>query len=85
MTPEQMQEFRDFEEMFGTAGWQKFIKQTTETRQATLDAAPDSAVNNETWQYCRGMLAQMQITMGFETYVSAVKEQILADEAEQDE
>ena len=82
MNDNHMQEFVDFEEMFATPGWKRYIKQVQITRDGTLQAAPENASDNNKWQYCRGMLSQMQSVLSFEVYVSTVKEDLLKEEAE---
>ncbi len=84
MTPEQQQEFNEYEEMFGTVGWQKFVKQTEETLTAIMQAAPEGADTNDKWQFARGSIAQAKQILGFEAYVVAVKEQVVEDELDED-
>ena len=82
MTPEENKQYDDYCNMFATDGWITYLKQLEETREATLQAAPHNAANNDTWQYCRGMLAQMDSILGFEAFVHAVQEQTLEFEAQ---
>ena len=79
MTPEQQQEYDDYVSLFATDGWRRYIKNLGETREATLQAAPENAHNNDTWQYARGLLSQMDQTIHFEPYVLSVYEQVQAD------
>ena len=85
MTPEENKQYDDYCNMFATSGWVTYIKQLTETREATLQAAPYNASDNNTWQYARGMLAQMDSFLGFEAFVHAVHDQTVELEAQEAE
>ena len=80
MTPEELREYEDYVDMFATDGWKLYVKNMEGSRQDNLNAAPDNATTNDMWQYCRGVLAQMQATIGFEMYVLLVHEQAMEEE-----
>ncbi len=82
MTPEQNKEYDNYLDMFASSGWITYIAQLADTREATLQAAPHNAADNNTWQYARGMLAQMDGILGFEAFVLAVREQQMELDAE---
>lgn len=81
MTPEQTKEYEEYCDMFATAGWKRYIEGMTEHKEITLNAAPDNAIVNDTWQYCRGMLSHMQSVIGFENYVHMVHDQQVEEES----
>ena len=85
MTPEENKQYDDYLDMFASAGWITYTSQLAETRAATLEAAPHNAADNNTWQYARGMLAQMDGILGFEAFVLAVHAQQVELEAEADD
>ena len=82
MTPEQIKEYDDYCDMFATAGWKRYIDGVIEYKEITLSSAPDSAITNDQWQYCRGVLAQTQASIGFENYVHMLHDQQLEEEKE---
>lgn len=85
MTPEQTQEFNEYAEMFATDGWKRYVKNTIEHREASLQAAPSGAITNDQWQYCRGMISQQDAVIGFEKFVDAVKEQVILDDEDKED
>ena len=82
MTPAEIKEYDDYCDMFATAGWKRYIDGVTEYKETTLSSAPDSAITNDMWQYCRGMLVQMQASIGFENYVHMTHDQQIEEEKE---
>ena len=85
MTPEQNKEYDDYCTMFASSGWITYTKQMSETREATLQAAPNGALTADQWHFARGMLNQMDSFLGFEAYVHAVFEQQKQAELETDD
>ena len=80
MTPEETKEYDDYCDMFATAGWKRYIDGVTEHKEITLSAAPDSAITNDQWQWCRGAMSNMQINIGFENYVHMVHDQQIEED-----
>lgn len=56
-------------EMFNTQGWKNFLEDSKNTHDAILNAAPASAVTQDQWQYCRGMLDVYQKLTHYEEFV----------------
>jgi hypothetical protein len=82
MTPEQNKDYDDYCEMFSTAGWKAFVSSVTDKRENTLKAAPTGAATNDQWQFCRGMLDDMDTIIGFENYIHEVWKQMVEWEKE---
>lgn len=68
------QEHENNLELFATEGWKQIIENATELEQALIHAAPDNALTNDQWQFCRGQISQLRALIGFEEYVKVVQE-----------
>ncbi len=68
-------EFEALNDMFTSEGWIIFTQQIGDLTKLLVEAAPDSAVTNDQWQYRRGQVQQMRSVLGYEQYIREAQKQ----------
>lgn len=69
------EEYESYVDLFASDGWKMFIDNVEEVVTVMKEGAVDNAPTNETWQFLRGQITQMNNILGFESYIKLSYEQ----------